>query len=187
MVDFVKKYAKNVHSQNGEDGIIAEVLNRIKLKKGIAVEFGGADGVWCSNTAHLRDQGWKVFMYDRSANQYVESKMITCENVNDLPDADVMSIDIDGNDYWIWQAYDKEPEIVIIEINSSIKPEVNHVSEEKGASYSAMVLLGMSKGYFLLCHTGNLVFVKEEYKELFPEIAADPITEPYAYFKTDWL
>src|SRR5688572_15638091 len=99
MVSFSNKYGKNVHSQNGEDGIIAEVLKRINLKKGIAVEFGGADGVWCSNTAHLRDQGWEVYMYDRVATKHVEAKMITEDNVNDLPDADVLSIDIDGNDY----------------------------------------------------------------------------------------
>jgi hypothetical protein len=187
MKEFSKKYGFNVHSQNGEDGIISEVLKRINLKKGIAVEFGGADGFYCSNTAMLRSRGWEVFMYDLEGNDYVEAKKITPDNVNELPDADVLSIDIDGNDYWIWMAYDKSPEVVVVEINSSFSPDENHVSQEKGASYKAMLLLGISKGYFLLCHTGNLVFVKNEYRELFPEVVGDGVSNSNEYFKTDWL
>ena len=64
---FVTKYSKDIHSQNGEDGIIKEVLRRLKIKKGVAVEFGGADGFYCSNTAALRDKGWTVYMYDVKA------------------------------------------------------------------------------------------------------------------------
>jgi hypothetical protein len=41
---------------------------------------------------------------------------------------------------------------------------------DKGASYRAMVELGLSKGYFLLCHTGNLVFILMKHLKLFPEV-----------------
>ena len=43
MIEFAKKYAKNVHSQNGEDGIIEELINRIQPTELTAVEFGCPD------------------------------------------------------------------------------------------------------------------------------------------------
>lgn len=186
MVEFSKKYGFNHYSQNGEDGILQEVLSRLDFKTGVAVEFGAADGFFCSNTAALREIGWKVYMYDLETKGRVEKRMITPENVNDLPSCDVLSIDIDGNDYFVWKAYDESPAVVIIEVNSSMPPEVDHVSEEKGASYKAMLTLGIDKGYFLLCHTGNMVFVHNDYRELFPEVIGDGYDSAF-YFKTDWL
>jgi hypothetical protein len=188
MVGLVKKYGFNFYSQNGEDGIIQECINRIGLRKGVAVEFGGADGFFCSNTAALRDVGWNVFMYDLQASKYVEQRTITPENVNELPKCDVLSIDIDGNDYAVWREYEGKPAIVVIEINSSYKPGVYIINDPaEGTTYTPMVELGMSKGYFLLCHTGNLIFIDRKYRELFPEVAKDGLQNPEDYFKTDWL
>ena len=188
MLDFAKKYGWNKYSQNNEDGIIQEIISRIDFATGVAVEFGAADGVFCSNTAALREIGWKVYMYDldNRGNHRVEKKEINENNVNDLPSCDLLSIDIDGNDYWVWQAYDGEPAVVIIEVNSSIPPDENHVSLERGASYSAMLLLGLSKGYFLLCHTGNMIFIKDEYREHFPEVEGNG-TNHELYFNRSWL
>lgn len=172
-LDF-NKYASNYYSQNGEDGIIQEIITRLGFVGGVAVEFGGADGYFCSNTAALRDIGWKVYMYDldNRGNPRVEKKAINENNVNELPPCDILSIDIDGNDYFVWSAYDGKPDVVIIEINSSFPPDVNHVSLEKGASYRAMKALGEHKGYFLLCHTGNMVFILNEHKDKFSEFEA---------------
>lgn len=58
MLEFVNKYARNVHSQNGEDGIVAECVNRLGLVTGHCVEIGGNDGQWMSNTRNLIEQGW---------------------------------------------------------------------------------------------------------------------------------
>jgi hypothetical protein len=188
MKDFVNQYGRNYHSQNMEDGIIQECLTRIGVRKGVAVEFGGADGFFCSNTAALRDIGWKVYMYDLEANNHVEKRTITPENVNELPMCDVLSIDIDGNDYAVWREYEGKPAIVVIEINSSYKPGVYIISDPaEGTTYTPMVELGLSKGYFLLCHTGNLIFIDRKYKELFPEVVKDGLQNSEEYFKTDWL
>jgi hypothetical protein len=101
---------------------------------------------------------------------------------------DLVSIDTDGgNDYHCFRALQHLPKILIIEINSGFPPDVWHVSEEKGASYKAMVELGIEKGYFLLCHTGNLIFVLNEYRGLFPEVVGDGISNHELYFNKSWL
>ena len=179
-MESIKEYGFNDYSQNNEDGIIAECIRRIRPKLGTAIEFGGADGYFCSNTAALRDLGWTVFMYDlKEVPGLVEAKMITPENVNELPECSVLSIDVDGTDYEIWQAYKGEPDIVIIEINSSLPPLVEYVSTDKGSSFISMCSLAVEKGYFLLCHTGNCIFIKNKWHKLFDDMDLN--------FNTAWL
>lgn len=190
MLAFALKYGKNIFSQFGEDGIIAEALKRINPALHTCVEFGGHNGTFCSNTAALREQGWKSFMYDLdAAPPHVERKMITPENVNELPECSVLSIDVDGNDYNIWEAYTARPDIVIIEVNSSIPPtsDVPVSDMQDGTAYRPMVQLGIFKGYFLLCHTGNCIFIANEHRDLFPEIEGDGILNYKDYFNTNHL
>lgn len=188
MNEFIKKYRSNVYSQCGEDGIIEECLNRIGIKKGQCVEFGAADGYFCSNTMRLIEQGWKGLMFDTDpGGPMVMHAYITPGNVNQhIPDCDLLSIDIDGNDYNVWDAYNGKPSIVIIEINSSISPDkMNPVSDMKhGTAFLPMLHLGQRKGYFLLGHTGNMVFVDRKYKDLFPEIDE---RNSETYFDKSWL
>lgn len=189
MLDFVKKYYRDIHSQNGEDGVLKECLDRIDPSLKLAVEFGGADGFYCSNTAWLRNrEGWDVIMYDLLAvTPLVIAKRITEHNVNTLPPCSVLSIDIDGNDYEVWKAYEGRPDIVIIEINSSLPPMTAHFSLERGASYITMALLALEKGYFILCHTGNLLCLRNDHRHLFPEIIGDGLNNWRDYFNTNWL
>jgi len=190
MLTFAKEYSNNRHSQFGEDGILKELLRRIDPPLHVAVEFGGHDSTFCSNTASLRYKNWKVWMYDLSCvPPHVEQKMITPENVNELPPCSVLSIDIDGNDYNVWKAYTGKPDIVIIEINSSVLPtEDKPVSDaQHGTAYKPMVELGHSKGYFLICHTGNLVWVRGDHRHVFPEIPDDPIGAWQLFFNISHL
>ena len=190
MLTFVKKYQRNDFSQFGENGIIDECLKRIKPELHTAVEFGAPDVYYCSNIYHLQERGWNLFYYDPNPQHpAVNRATITPDNVNDLPKCSVLSIDIDGNDYNVWAAYKGKPDIVIIEINSSMHPEgPASVSDLKnGTDYTSMVALGISKGYVLLCHTGNLIFILQEHLELFPEIDTDPIVNWSLFFNTSWL
>ncbi len=96
----------------------------------------------------------------------------------DIPqNFDFLSIDVDGNDYHIWKAMSKyQPKIVCIEYNPTMATGVHFVQEAgptvmHGSSPSAINALGIDKGYSLVCVTDlNLIFVKNEYAELF-EIA----------------
>jgi hypothetical protein len=191
MLTFAKKYSGNFYSQNGEDLILEEMINRIKPDILKAVEFGAPDWSFCSNTAYLAEKGWFVKMYDinYSTDARIEQVEITPANVNEVvgDDMTVLSIDIDGEDFHVWKAYTGKPDIVVIEINSS-KPALRwDVPGDEGCSYWPMVDLGRSKGYFLVCHTGNLLFCLNKYKHLFPEIVGDPILDWPQFFNTSFL
>ncbi len=189
MLTFAKKYGFNVHSQNNEDGIIEECISRIMPTIHTAVEIGAPTWEYCSNTAYLADKGWDVTMYDISPNDpRVISKEITPENINQIGIPTVLSIDIDNNDYHIWKAYESHPDIVIIEINSSIKPGIHEIPGDRGASYTSMVILGMEKGYTLLCHTGNLIFILNKHQHLFPELSGQhPLMDSEKFFNKSFL
>lgn len=188
MVNFVQKYSSNIHSQNGEDGIIAEILRRINFNRPITtVEFGGADGFYCSNTANLNGQTKKYYYDIDPKADFVKKAEVTPENINDLPICDLISIDIDNNDYHVWKSMTQKPAIVVIEINSGYDTSKWIIPGNEGTSYLPMVSLGVKKGYFLVCHTGNLVFVDMKYKGLFPEIDGDPITNAHLFFNKSWL
>ncbi len=188
MLTFAAKYARNVHSQNGEDGIIEECISRIMPDIHTAVEIGAPTWNFCSNTAYLAEKGWDVTMYDIFPNDpRVINKEITPENINQIGNPTVLSIDIDNNDYHVWKAYDKNPVIGIIEINSSIPSNIDMIPGDRGASYKSMVELGLSKGYFLLCHTGNCLFILNKYRDLFPEIIGDGLSNSELYFNKSFL
>lgn len=202
MLDFVKQYGSNIYSQNGEDGIIAECLQRMEIETGVCAEFGAADGIFCSNTYKLLKQGWKGIMieFDKELFEKMDINMddlncithhqaVTPYNINQLlfKELDVLSIDTDSdNDFYSWKAYTGTAKIVVIEINSSKEPMQDYLNE--GASYITMVQLGMTKDYFLLCHTGNLVFVLNKYRVLFPELNGHhPLLDFEDYFNDSWL
>ena len=182
----MNKYLDNgLYSQNGEAGLLREIIKRIGLKEGHCVEFGAADGFFCSNTADLCNE----FQFTRNLYDLVPTgngvaqMEINESNVNDLPKCDILSIDIDGNDYMVWKAYEGKPAVVIIEINSSLDPELEFFHPNRGASFRTMLELGWSKGYMLLIHTGNMVFVDAKYNKLFPEVSGDT----FKLFDKKWL
>ena len=184
MLEFVNKYGYNITSQNGENGIINECLFRIKPDNKIACEFGAPDTSYCSNIKPLK--GFELVYFDIDPKDAdVMKAFITEDNVNELiPDCSVLSIDIDGNDFNIWKAYKGLPDIVVIEINSSLNTDVEFFHPEKGASFCTMLRLGVEKGYFLLCHTGNMIFILNEHRKLFPEVE-EVTTEKF--FNKSWL
>jgi hypothetical protein len=204
MLDFLNKYGKNIiYSQNSEEGLLIECLRRMDITEGNCVEIGGHDGKWCSNTAYLIDQGWKgkfveadFDLWQKSCENWKHNDKVRCrcsfvtnENVNAFitTDTDVLSIDTDGYDIDIFRAMTVKPKIVIVEINSGYAPHERVQNKKEGASYLPMLELGIEKGYFLLCHTGNLVFILNKYRHLFPEIEGDGLYNSEKYFKTDWL
>lgn len=67
---FFKKYSFNIHSQNGEDGILKELLHRLNIHNGWVCEFGAWDGVHLSNTFNLVKQGFNAVYIESNSNRY---------------------------------------------------------------------------------------------------------------------
>lgn len=200
MLTFQSKYQFKKYSQYFEDGILQEIIKRINPIQTCA-EFGAANGHFCSNTFYLIEQGWagvliegnKNYMEDLLKNTegkevFVINAFVNKKSINLLPSPlGVLSIDVDNDDYHLWEAYKGHPEIVIIEINSSIEPPREEVPGKAGASYYSMVKLAIKKGYFLLAHTGNLIFVRNDHRKLFPEITGDGLNNWREYFDKSFL
>tara|TARA_Y100000817_G_scaffold305369_1_gene289373 strand:- start:212 stop:937 length:726 start_codon:yes stop_codon:yes gene_type:complete len=213
----LSKFKKNIYSQNGEDGVIEELLKKLNLEKnGWCCEFGAWDGKIGSNTFNLvKNYNFKAVYIERDKKKFNDLKKTEEKypnilainksinrNINSddslrkvlertkIPiDFEVLSIDIDSYDLDVWETLEKyRPKIVVIEINSSIKPGIiqKHGKNNQGNSFSATVNVGRKKGYVLVCHTGNCIFVKEDLKD---KINYDNnlLDNPNILFDESWL
>ena len=163
---------KKIHSQNGEDGVIEAIFAEIGVTNRYFVEFGCEDAVEC-NSAHLLEQGWTGLLMDfsgisRNPLADVKKEFITVENIQQLfvkyrvpAEFDFLSIDIDGNDFWVWQRIAHRPRVVVIEYNAHVPPNLCRTipydpmfqwrgTDFFGASLLALKELGLRKGYTLL-------------------------------------
>lgn len=167
-------------AQSGEDKVLRRIFREIGATNRIAVEFGAADGYRKSNTAHFREQGWTVHLFDvEPLDPMVQQADITAENINAIfTDAgipqtfDLLSIDIDGNDLWVWKALTFQPRVVVIEYNprwpASKSRTVPYDPTRRwdgtnyyGASVLALTRLAHEKGYDRIASTrSNLIFVQ---------------------------
>ncbi|HPQ82275.1 MAG TPA: hypothetical protein PL191_00865, partial [Candidatus Saccharimonas sp.] len=126
-------YNRKVFSQNGEDGIIEEIFRRIGTDSKYSVEFGVEDGSECNTRFLIEQRGWDSLRMDGSDNnpEHIKKEYITPENINKLfkkynvpKNLDLLSIDIDSNDIYVWKALNTEyrPRLVIVEYNATIAP-----------------------------------------------------------------
>lgn len=172
-----------VFSQNGEDGVLAEILARIGVERRFFVEFGVQDGVQC-NTRYLAEVlGWSGVYFEADAAAFGDLEqrlrnrtdlttvqaLVTPENVEQLfrdagvpTELDVLSIDVDGQDYWIWQAIEGyQPSVVVIEYNAALPADELLVEPRGGSAWEPLVdffgaslgairALGEQKGYALV-------------------------------------
>lgn len=194
-------YSENHYSQFGEDGMIRQIFERIGRRSSVCVEFGAADGESCSNTKHLWDVDmWRAVLVEQDDALFKELSFDTRlfvprvsavqrgltptgpASIDNLlaelgvTDVDLMSIDIDGIEYQIWESMIIRPRVVIIEYNQSIPPHVSlrqaNLTDHVGASARALVDLGSAKGYELIGLTkGNLLFVVADEAGVFADIS----------------
>lgn len=185
-------------SQNGEDGMIQEIFNRIGDQSQLFLEIGVGNGME-NNSAYLLAKGWSGFWIDGNpemltAVNYWNSRypeclkgcqsFITKANASEVvaslgvpPEIDLLSIDVDQNTYYIWEALAHfRPRVSVIEYNANITPGVEWKVEYEdlrqwdgsinfGASLKALENLGRRLGYSLVgCNiTGvNAFFVRND-------------------------
>lgn len=176
-----------IFSQNGEDGVITSIFSQIGTTNKYFVEFGVQDGAEC-NTRNLRENyGWAGLMMDNlyeNLSINLSQEFITAENINDLfskysvpSDFDLLSIDIDYNDFYVWHAIKKHnPRVVIIEYNATHLPNEDKIAvyyptgmwddtNYFGAGILSLKKLGEKKGYTLVYADNNgvnLFFIRSD-------------------------
>ncbi len=204
------KYGYSLYSQNDEDGFIQEIFQRIGTTNKVFVEFGAGDGIE-NNTVLLLTQGWKGLWMEGSdeltkkiqdfyKKPIAEGQLkfqqvyITIDNIDQVisshipeKEIDLLSVDLDGNDYHIFNAINCiSPRVIVVEYNPHFPPPVHWVMEYNenhqwngshyyGVSLEAYVSLMKNKGYSLVgCNMSgvNAFFVRND-------LLADKFSSPY--------
>lgn len=194
------KFGYRVYSQADEDGIIREIFRRIGGGGGTFLEIGAGNGLE-NNSLFLLNQGWRGAWIEGSARKAfaakkkfaaaiaegrlrVEKHFVTAANINEAVaklapngDVDLLSIDLDGNDYYILDAIRSiSPRVIVAEYNPKFPADIVWVMKYNethkwdstdyfGASLKALELLLTSRGYSLVgCNIigSNAFFVRLE-------------------------
>lgn len=200
----------------GEDGIIQKIFEIIGTTSKLCLEVGADDGIVCANVARLwRNLGWRAILIEGDQEKFKKLENNTrgyncilvksyiepeerlgptidsiVHNLNITEQLDLLSLDIDGNDYYVFESLKLHPRVMIVEFNPSIpyyrdvyQQYTNH-SWEIGCSVASLIRIGKQKGYDLVALTDvNAFFVDHMYIDKFAtyETAVEKI------FKTDYL
>lgn len=206
-------YGFRVFSQNNEDGLLQYIIHHTYLPQKTFVEFGVEDYSECNTRFLLLHNSWKGLVMDgskewmyalRSQSIYwrrtIEAKgaFITRDNINELisesgysGNVGLLSVDLDGNDYWVLNAINCiDPQILICEYNpifgsretvsipyekSFYRTKAHYSNLYWGASLGAFTYLLNRRGYKLVCINNlgnNAFFVKKDASDI-PEIAVE--------------
>lgn len=185
------KLLRPIHSQDGEDGLLVALMDRLGIKSGYFVEFGAADGPFVSNTwVFHQNKDWRGCYIEGANDRFASLKknidasrvvavntFVTATGPNTLDailaragapkEIEVLSIDIDSDDYIVWEAVkEHSAKIVVIEYNPTIpnsffyvQPKGKHI----GNSARALYELGARKGYMAILATEtNLIFARSD-------------------------
>lgn len=193
------KYGYRVYSQSDEDGILHEILRRIGEGGRRFVEIGAGDGLE-NNTLFLLIQGWHGLWIEGSPRKVASAKKhheaaiaegrlqvaqqyATAANIDETikrfapGELDLLSMDIDGNDYYVLGAIRSvAPRVIVAEYNAKFPPDVRWIMEHNeahrwdstdyfGASLKALEILLAERGYLLVgCNLlgTNAFFVRKD-------------------------
>ena len=219
----LQSYESDTHSQNGEDGVLEYVFRHVQPKHRRCVEFGAWDGKYMSNTFALVEQGWKSLMIEgdkarykdllktqkeypniQAMNRYVMAKgkdrLDQLLKEAQVPkDFDLLSIDIDSEDYRVWESLKAfSPSVVVVEYNFCELPWIRRLHGDRrtwvqrllsfrndGNSAMSLYFLGAEKGYALVHLTAcNLFFIR---RDLLNGTQIIPLRHPMKlFFKYYW-
>jgi hypothetical protein len=193
------------YSQSDEDGILLAVFAAVGMGGRRCVDIGSGRPMGANSTNLLVNWHWSGFCVDADPEDIAAAcqwfarnrttmfappttrvMVVTAENVNDAlasagfaEELDLLSIDIDGQDYWVWQSLASRPRVVVVEFNSawdsgesvtvprsdSLTTASDLAASFAGASLEALVRLGAERGYRLVAVSNlgsNAVFVRAD-------------------------
>ena len=207
----INKAEFRVYSQWGEDGIIQFLINDIEIKNKVFIEFGVESYIEANTRFLLINNNWAGLIIDGDQknidsikqdkiywryNLKVDANFITKQNINQLfinngikGEIGILSVDIDGNDYWVLDSIDVvNPCIIICEYNSVFGPDkkvttpyrddfvgskAHYSNVYYGSSISALNDLAERKGYSLVYgnkNGNNVFFVRNDLMQNFKKI-----------------
>lgn len=219
----INEYAKIIYSQSGEEGIVEYIFDKIGFTNKECIDLGAHNGKWLSNTLYFKEQ----FNFHRTlveGNVAVDNitdeetiyEIITVENINELlkdcPDVcDYISIDFDGDDYWVWKEMRPKGRVMVLEYHTALPNDIPLViMPGQGGMYSivennaifneeldgyflgnlrAFYQLAEKLGYkFVTTISVNAIFVMEkEFEKLeIPYISLDECLERYMCLMACW-
>lgn len=187
-----KSFASNTFSQNGEDGILSELISDLKINDGYLVDIGAWNGIYLSNIYRIWKNNHSFFalliepdlgkfkilkkIIKKNPNLVISNKEIHSDaNINTLiknkfPNINkdnftLINIDVDSCDYQILEQLQLDPKIIVIEhtLNDDIYYEL--ITDNAGSSFYSIYKLAISKGYELVCDTHNSIFVRKDIYE----------------------
>lgn len=220
-----KDYKKEVNSQYGEDGMIEEVFKRLNITSGAVVDIGASDGVWFSNTFELLKRGFDVYGVEISDNADkmfklketyptihpikvgVEKSKDAENHINKILDrlnvpteVELMSIDIDSIDPWVFEDCNRNVKLYILEIEPRYypldmkyhNPEGNRETNppQNLTGFGPMYDIAKKKGYTLIgMSVNNLFFLRSDLVETlnWPELVGKSDLENFnpSYLSTE--
>jgi len=208
-LDKINNSEFKVYSQWGEDGIIQKIIDHLPIENKVFVEFGVEDYTESNTRFLLKNNKWSGLILDGNKehidyikndtsvywahNLKAEHVFITKDNINSIlisngvpEDLGLLSVDIDGNDYWIWHSINCiKPRIVICEYNSIfgssskvtvpysdsfVRNNAHFSNIYYGASLGALEFLAKQKGYSLIGTNlagNNAFFVRDDFSSIF--------------------
>jgi hypothetical protein len=201
-------FKKDQFSQNGEDGILERVFDLIGTETATCCEFGAWDGFHLSNTRKLLIAGWSGLLIEadpqrfrRLRDNYSGNERVkrACQFINGadeldralsqngfLAPLDLLVIDIDGLDYYIFEELKIRPRLICVEVNAGHSPRSGVLlardiaARDIGQPLSAFCNVGKRLGYRLICFNSNAFFLRNDITNpLLEEL--DPV-EAYAEF-----
>lgn len=205
------------YSQFEEDGILLWIFSQIGEESKKVVEVCCGDGQQSMSANLIVNHGWQGLLFEgdpalvKAATSFYKRRLdcllnqpvvkrawITAENINDLiteedyvGNVDLLILDVDGNDYWVWKAIDSiSPRVCLFETHNIIPSNLaltipydpmfrRNISNFQGASTLAMVKLSKEKGYRLVGahrHGFNAFFIRNDVgADIFPEVSVESI------------
>jgi hypothetical protein len=218
----LKNFGFRVHSEFEEDGQLIYIFAAIGFGNKIVVEIGAGDGIACMSANLIVNHGFTGLLFDSDPDNVnrgteffaqhrdtslippkFERAWITAENVNEFisgagvsGDVDLLALDIDGNDYWVWKAIEViDPRVCVFEThdiipsdlaltvpydpNFAYEKQVGGQKEFRSASLKAMCKLCAEKGYRLIGshrYGFNVYFLRNDVGEdIFPEVTIEEV------------
>lgn len=192
-LDHIQEAEFQVYSQFGDDGIIQYLISQLDISEKTFIEFGVENYAEANTRFLLINNNWKGLVIDGDKENINFIKQDTIywkydltaveafvdqKNINKIflensysGDIGILSIDVDGNDYWIWDAINViNPVVVIVEYNSVfgnknaitipydpqfMRTKVHYSNLYWGCSLKALCLVAEKKGYYFIGSNSN--------------------------------